>query len=97
MSQYQLTVATRANQPYVLPVLLVATSINEARPSPVISITYEDTAVLREGDKAVVQYTGASGNPIFGLINAVQELRKDFPFLNSKDEKLVRGAMEPYC
>ncbi|KEY75757.1 glutamyl tRNA synthetase [Aspergillus fumigatus] len=88
MSQYQLTVATRANQPYVLPVLLVATSINEARPSPVISITYEDTAVLREGDKAVVQYTGASGNPIFGLINAVQELRKDFPFLNSKDEKL---------
>jgi glutamyl-tRNA synthetase len=94
MSQYQLTLATRASQPYLLPVLLVATSLNEARPSPVISITYEDTALLREGDKAVVQYTGASGSPVFGLINAIQELRKDFPFLNSKDEKLVSGQTD---
>lgn len=94
MSQFQLTVATRANQALVLPVLLVASSINEARPTPVISITYEDTALLHEGEKAVVQFTGASGTPVFGTEKAVEELRSTFPYLSGKDEKLVR--VQPY-
>lgn len=89
MSQFKLTVATRANQALVLPVLLVATSINEARPSPVINITYEDTALLHEGDKAIVQFTGVSGTPVYGTEKAIQELRVSFPFLTSKDGKLV--------
>lgn len=90
MSNMQLTLATKASQASLLPVLLVATSINEARPSPVINITYEDKAVLEQGDKAVVRFTGVSGTPVFGTVNAIQELLKDFPFLNSKDQKLVR-------
>ena len=90
MSNMQLTLAAKASQAALLPVLLVATSINEARPSPVINITYEDKAVLEQGDKAVVQFTGASGAPVFGPVNAIQELLKDFPFLNAKDQKLVR-------
>lgn len=89
MSRFQLTVATRANQSLVLPVLLVATCINEARPTPVISITYEDTALLREGEKAIVQFTGASGTPVSGTQGAIQELRNTFPFLSGKDDKLV--------
>lgn len=89
MSQFQLTVATRANQALVLPVLLVATSINEARPTPVISITYEDTALLHEGEKAIIQFTGVSGTPAYGTVNAIQELRVNFPFLTSKEGKLV--------
>ncbi|GAB1193063.1 tRNA synthetases class I, catalytic domain-containing protein [Aspergillus pseudonomiae] len=88
MSNMQLTLAAKASQAALLPVLLVATSINEARPSPVINITYEDKAVLEQGDKAVVQFTGASGAPVFGPVNAIQELLKDFPFLNAKDQKL---------
>ncbi|GMG15026.1 unnamed protein product [Aspergillus oryzae var. brunneus] len=92
MSNMQLTLATKASQASLLPVLLVATSINEARPSPVINITYEDKAVLEQGDKAVVQFTGVSGTPVFGTVNAIQELLKDFPFLNSKDQKL---ALDP--
>lgn len=88
----QLTLASRANQAELLPVLLVATSINEARPSPVIAITYEDTALLHEGEKAVVQFTGASGTPVYGTEKAIQELRANFPFLNSKDEKIVSHA-----
>lgn len=97
MSQAQLIVATRANQAAVLPVLLVATSVNEASSSPVISITYEDTALLREGDKAIVQYTGSSGAPVFGTENAIKELRSNFPFLNGKDEKLVIFHSCPLC
>lgn len=90
MSDMKLTLASKANQAALLPVLLVATSINEARPTPIISISYEDTAVLEQTDKAVVQFTGVSGSPVSGTENAIQELRKNFPFLNAKDEKLVR-------
>ncbi|KAI9933287.1 hypothetical protein ASPWEDRAFT_53076 [Aspergillus wentii DTO 134E9] len=88
MSQFQLSLATRANQALLLPVLFVATSINEARPSPVITITYEDTAVLNEGENAVVQFTGASGTPVFGTQKVIEELRNSFPYLTSKDDKL---------
>ncbi|ODM20004.1 putative glutamate--tRNA ligase, cytoplasmic [Aspergillus cristatus] len=83
----QLTLASQANQAELLPVLLVATSVNAARPSPVIAINYENTALLHEGEKAVVQFTGASGSPVYGTEKAIQELRANFPFLNSKDEK----------
>lgn len=85
----QLTLASRANQSALLPVLLVATSINEARPSPVIAINYEDTALLHEGEKTIVQFTGTSGTPVYGTQKAIEELRANFPFLTSKDEKLV--------
>ncbi|BCS27585.1 glutamate--tRNA ligase GUS1 [Aspergillus puulaauensis] len=87
MSQFQLTLATKANQAALLPVLLVATSVNEARPSPIIAINYEDVAVLPRGDKAVVEFVGASGTPAYGS-SALEELRATFPYLNSKEEKL---------
>lgn len=90
MSQSQLVVALRANSAALLPVLLVASSVNEARPSPVINIRYEDTALLQEGDKAIVQFTGASGTPVYGTENAIKELRATYPFLKGKDEKQVQ-------
>ena len=93
MSQFNLKVATRANQASLLPVILVATSINEARPSPVISITYEDTALLHEGEKAIVEFTGVSGTPVYGTEKAIQELRQNFPFLTSKEGKLVNSLI----
>ncbi|KAL3462538.1 tRNA synthetases class I, catalytic domain-containing protein [Aspergillus heterothallicus] len=88
MSQFQLTLATKANQATLLPVLLVATSVNEARPTPIIAIKYEDAATLPQGDKATVEFIGASGSPVYGAQNSLQELRATFPFLNSKEEKL---------
>ncbi|KAE8150121.1 tRNA synthetases class I, catalytic domain-containing protein [Aspergillus avenaceus] len=88
MSTVQLTLASKANQASLLPVLLVATSINEARPTPAVAITFEDKAVLDGAEKAPVQFTGVSGTPVFGTVNAIQGLLNDFPFLNSKDQKL---------
>ena len=88
MSQSTLTVATRANHAALLPVVLIATSINEARPTPVITINYEDSAVLEEGEKAIVQLTTDSKS-VFGTIQAVEELRSQFPYLASKDISLV--------
>lgn len=95
MSQFKLSLATKANQASLLPVLLVATSINEARPTPVIAINFEDAAVLPEGEKAIVQFTGASGAPVYGTDNAIKELRASFPFLNGKDEKSVSDPASP--
>ena len=88
MTQYDLTVATRGNHAAILPVVLIATSLNEARPTPAIQIKYEDTAVLSEGDKAIVQLT-TSGKSVFGTLNAVKELCTAFPFLAGKDVKSV--------
>lgn len=88
MSEYELKVATRGNQAATLPAVLIVTSINEARPTPVINITYEDTALLQDGDKAIVQLTSGS-NSVFGTANVIQELTKHFPFLTGKDSKVV--------
>lgn len=88
MSSFELTVATRANHAALLPVVLISTSINEARSTPVIKITCEDTAMLNEGDKAIVQLTSGS-NSVFGTSNVIQELFTHFPFLRSKDTKMV--------
>ncbi|KAF3395918.1 putative glutamate--tRNA ligase, cytoplasmic [Penicillium rolfsii] len=84
MTQFDLTVATRGSHAALLPVLLIATSINEARPAPVINLKYEDTAVLNEGDKAILQLSTA-GKSVFGTIPAIKELCAHFPYLVGKD------------
>lgn len=88
MSQYELNVATRADHPALLPVVLIATSINEARPTPVININYEDTALLQDGDKAIVQLVAGSAS-VFGTTNVIRDLTVHFPFLTGKDAKAV--------
>jgi glutamyl-tRNA synthetase len=88
MTQFDLTVATRGSHAALLPVVLIATSINEARPTPVINIKYEDTALLNEGDKAILQLSTA-GKSVFGTIPAIQELCAHFPYLVGKDATVV--------
>ncbi|KAJ5723675.1 Glutamyl/glutaminyl-tRNA synthetase class Ib [Penicillium malachiteum] len=83
---FELNVANRASQAALLPVILIATSINEARPSPVITINYQDTALL-EGDNAVIQFK-AGDKSVNGTIPAIQELRAQFPYLSGKDVKV---------
>ncbi|CAG8124601.1 unnamed protein product [Penicillium salamii] len=88
MSQsFNLNVATRANHAALLPVVLIATSINEARPTPVINISYQDTALLQDGDKAIVQLVAGSKS-VFGTSDVIQELTVHFPFLTGKDAKV---------
>lgn len=96
MSQIELTVATRGNHAALLPVVLIATSINEARPTPVIQINYEDTGLLNESENAIVQLN-TGDKTVFGTVNAVQELQVKFPFLAGKDTKLVRQTPFESC
>lgn len=88
MSQFDLNVATRASQSALLPVVLIATSINEARPTPVINIAYQDTALLQDGEKAIVQLVAGSKS-VFGTTEVIKELTEHFPFLTGKDAKAV--------
>lgn len=88
MSEYELKVATRGNHAALLPVVLIVTSINEARPAPVVNITFEDTALLQDGDKAIVQLTSGSSS-VFGTADVIQELTTHFPYLVGKDAKVV--------
>ena len=87
MPHSRLVVADRANQASTLPALLIATSINES--SPTVDIVHEESDLLKEGDKAVVQLTGSSGSSVFGAENAIKALLSEFPFLKAKDEKAV--------
>lgn len=88
MTQFDLTVATRGSHAALLPVILIATSINEARSTPVINLKYEDTALLNEGDKAILQLSTA-GKSVFGTIPAIQELCTHFPYLVGKEAAVV--------
>ena len=88
MTQLELTVATRGNHAALLPVILVVTSINEARPSPAIKINYEDTALLNEGEKSILQLTNGSKS-VYSTIEAINELCAYFPFLSGKETKVV--------
>ncbi|KAJ5251349.1 hypothetical protein N7489_001759 [Penicillium chrysogenum] len=87
MSEYELKVATRGNHAALLPVVLIVTSINEARPAPVVNITFEDTALLQDGDKAIVQLINGS-NSVFGTADVIKELTTHFPYLVGKDPKV---------
>jgi glutamyl-tRNA synthetase len=88
MTEFNLFAASGANPGTLLPALLIATSVNEARPSPVVTITYENGPTLPGGD-AALEFTGASGSPVQGLENTIKELRSTFPFLKGKNEELV--------
>lgn len=83
---FELNVAIRASHAALLPVVLIATSINEARPTPVITINYQDTAFLNE--KVIVELK-AGDKSVNGTAAAIQELCAQFPFLSGKDTKLV--------
>lgn len=84
---YKLVCASGANPAGLLPATLIATSVNEARPSPVVEITYENAPTLPSGD--VIEFTGANGKTVQGLDAVIAELRVQFPFLNSKYEAQV--------
>ncbi|KAJ5498056.1 Glutamyl/glutaminyl-tRNA synthetase class Ib [Penicillium expansum] len=89
MTQFELFVATCANHAALLPVVLIASSINEARPAPIINISLEDTSLLTEGDKSIIKFQ-IDDKTVTGTIPIIQELCAQFPFLVGKDAKLEK-------
>lgn len=87
MATFKLVCAGGANPADVLPATLIATSVNQARPSPVVEITYENGPKLPGGD--VIEFTGQSGQTASGLDGVIKELRTTFPFLKGKNEAQV--------
>ncbi|KAJ5585508.1 Glutamyl-tRNA synthetase class Ib archaeal/eukaryotic cytosolic [Penicillium hispanicum] len=86
MTRSDLLVAACANHAELLPVVLIASSINEAHGNPVINIVIEDTALLTVDEKSTVKYE--TGNKsVTGTIPIIQELCAHFPFLVGKDAK----------
>ncbi|CAI7586638.1 unnamed protein product [Penicillium viridicatum] len=86
MTQLDLSVATRASQAALLPVVLIASAINEARPAPVINISLEDTTLLSGTDKPII-HLQTGDKSVTGTIPIIQELCAQFPFLVGKDAK----------
>ncbi|KAJ5466491.1 Glutamyl/glutaminyl-tRNA synthetaseclass Ib [Penicillium desertorum] len=87
MTLFDLFVATRASQAALLPVVLIASSINEARPASIINISLEDTVLLTGGENSTIQFQ-ADGKTVTGTIPIIQELCARFPFLVGKDTRV---------
>ena len=88
MTNFKLTIASGANPAAVLPVLLIATSVNEARPKPVIDVCYEDAPTIASTADSIVQFIGAN-KTASGTSEAIDELRATFPFLKGMHEENV--------
>lgn len=87
MATYKLICASGSNPAGLLPATLIASSVNEARPSPVVAITYENAPTLPGGD--VIEFTTPDGKTVNGLDSVIAELRAQFPFLKSKYQAQV--------
>lgn len=87
MATCKLVCASGSNPAGLLPATLIATSVNEARPAPVVEIVYETTSTLPGGD--VIEFTDADGKTVSGLDSVIAALRVQFPFLKSKYETQV--------
>lgn len=94
MATFKLVCAAGANPAEVLPATLIATSVNQARPSPVVEITYKEGPKLSAGD--VIEFTGQSGKTASGLDAVIKELRATFPFLKSKNEAQVCFSLSAF-
>lgn len=86
----KLVLATKADQSDVIPALLVATLVNESQPKAGISLQFEDTNVLKTGEKAVVEWTSGDHSPVYGTETVIKEILVSFPILGGKHDKLVR-------
>ncbi|KAJ5183623.1 Glutamyl-tRNA synthetase class Ib archaeal/eukaryotic cytosolic [Penicillium capsulatum] len=87
MAHFKLAVATRASHAALLPAVLIVTSINEARPTSIIDIVFEDTDFLSEGEKSIIQFE-TGDKTVTGTIPIIQELRAQFPFLVGRNVKV---------
>lgn len=83
-----LTIASKANQATTLPILLVASLVNESNPDVTISFKFEDVEVLGASN-SVVELTTGDGSSIFGPTDCLEKLVQDHPFLAEKHDARV--------
>lgn len=86
-----LTISSKANQATTLPVLLVASWVNESSPKEAIIVKFEEVEVLGSSDSAVELIVG-DGSPIHGSSNCLEKLAQEYPFLQEKHDAHVSSA-----
>lgn len=88
-----LRIASKANQATTLPVLLVASLVNESNPKEAIILKFEEVELLRSSDSAVELIVG-DGSPIHGSSNCLDKLIQEYSFLSGKHDAHV--TLDPY-
>ena len=83
-----LAIASKANQATTLPVLLVASLVNESNSKAAIILKFEEVEVLGSSDSAVNLVIG-DGSPIHGSSNCLETLIQEYPFLSGKHDAHV--------
>lgn len=83
-----LMIASKANQATTLPVLLVASLVNESKPNVAITLNFEEVECLRSSNSAIELIIG-NGPPIDGSSNCLEKLAQEYPFLSGKHDAQV--------
>ena len=83
-----LTIASKANQASTVPVLLVASLVNESNPNIAITLKFEEVEVLGSNNSAVELVVG-NGAPIYGSPDCLDKLAQGYPFLSGKQDAFV--------
>lgn len=90
-----LDIASKANQASTFPALLIAHYANESDPDVSINFKFEEAETLKPGGKAAVEFVSGSGTSRNGSEQAISGLVESYPFLQGKNEKVVRRDEPP--
>lgn len=83
-----LTIASKANQATTLPVLLVASLVNESDPPAAVNLKFEEVEVLGSSNSAV-ELLVKNGSPIHGSSKCLDKLAQEYPLLSGKHDAHV--------
>lgn len=84
-----LCIASKANQATTVPVLLVASYVNESDPNASIDIKFQEAETLKSKDGASVELLVKDDTPLYGFDKAISGLTAAYPSLQGKHEALV--------
>lgn len=86
-----LTLASKANQATLLPLLLIATHANNSDPNVSITIQFEDTGTLKQATGATAELSLSTDPPTYDSEDVVAQLVEAYPSLQGKPQIRVRA------
>ena len=84
-----LKIATKANQAFTLPALLVARFAKEQNRNVFIDVHFEDVDTLKPNENALIELHQESKSSTSGSQEVINELISTFSLCQGKNEKIV--------
>lgn len=93
MPTMPLKIATKASQALIVPVLLVATYINQKKQGELITVVYDDVeSVGGSGSTAATALNLSDDDEVHGDYDVIRKMVETFPDARGKQPQLVGDA-----